>query len=67
MSATGDRQDDDFVFDDIFDMIDDDLQPVKPDPNCPDSRRVFENHKKVRRYIWVETAATQRPMSPGTQ
>ena len=35
------------MFDDIFEMIDADLQPVKPDPNCPDSMRVFENHKKV--------------------
>ncbi|XP_043215086.1 mitogen-activated protein kinase kinase kinase 7-like [Amphibalanus amphitrite] len=59
VSASGDRQDDDFVFDDIFEMLDADLQPVKPDPDCPDSRRVFENHKKLAKdYLKLQTEVT---------
>ncbi|XP_037083177.1 uncharacterized protein LOC119103664 [Pollicipes pollicipes] len=57
--SSGGRPDDDFVFDDIFEMIDADLQPVKPDLKCSDSIRVFENHKKLTKdYLKLQTEVT---------
>jgi len=59
VSSGGRQVDDEFVFEDIFEMIDADLQPVKPDPNCADSMAVYENHRKLAAdYLKLQTEVT---------
>ena len=36
------------VLDQAIDMLDPELRPIPPQPNCPQSMQIFEDHRVVR-------------------
>ena len=35
------------LLDQAVDMLDPDLRPVPPQPNCPDSMQIYHNHRQM--------------------
>jgi len=43
----------DSFLDRAVDLIDPELRPVPPQPNCPRSMQIYKTHKLVKNFTWI--------------